>query len=67
MPEDKITIRCLKDITTRDGAHWPRGTDLITTREELTRRGVPSDAYKVIHEETSRQGAEIAKPEAKKK
>ena len=67
MAEAKITIRCLKDITTKDNAHWPKGTDLITTREELTRRGVPQDAYKVVKEEVNRQDAESAKPETQKK
>jgi hypothetical protein len=65
MPEAKITIRTTRDIQLKDGANWPRGYDLETTREELTRRQVPDDAYKVLREEA--KAPTPAKPEAQKK
>lgn len=42
------TITMTKDVRTKDGALWPKGTRIRTDDEELKQRGVPQDSYEVV-------------------
>ncbi len=64
--DEPITIQTTRDVEHQDGSpRWRRGAVIHTTQKELSRRGVPADAYRVIHGDASPGSAPDGKDKGK--